>query len=250
MSSSPPLPRLPHSNSRRLTTTSSVSKPTSPSPSHHNTTTATPPPRCHHHRAPPLGRQEKKRKSTESESDSDFEVGTFDKYNRVECKKKGKRPAVEKNSDSEDELCAKKKRKGNKQEYNMIVAYKAEAEATDVDAKSKKNDRKTLSSRNSPRNLKRVLESLTTTQQKHLKEMGFVDFEGNLIFIMCQEFNGILALWVVKNFNPKTYTLVMEDGSMIKITRVLIHDMLGIPMGDIKVKSLKEKNLFNPVTAK
>ncbi|GKA88923.1 hypothetical protein Tco_0810735 [Tanacetum coccineum] len=27
-------------------------------------------------------------------------------------------------------------------------------------------------------------------------------------------------------------------------------DMLGIPMGDIKVKSLKEKNLFDPVTAK
>ncbi|GKA65974.1 hypothetical protein Tco_0765681 [Tanacetum coccineum] len=42
----------------------------------------------------------------------------------------------------------------------------------------------------------------------------------------------------------------MEDGSMIKITRELIHDMLGIPMGDIKVKSLKENNLLDPVTAK
>ncbi|GJY85503.1 hypothetical protein Tco_0499529 [Tanacetum coccineum] len=157
--------------------------------------------------------KKKKRKSTESESDSDFEVGTFDKYNRVESKKKGKRPAVEKNSDSEDALCAKKKRKGNKQEYNMIVAYKAEAEATD----------------------------------KRLKEMGFGDFEGNFDFYYVP---GILALWVVKNFNPKTCTLVMEDGSMIKITRDLIHDMLGIPMGDIKVESLKEKNLFDPVTAK
>ncbi|GKA01854.1 hypothetical protein Tco_0674519, partial [Tanacetum coccineum] len=60
----------------------------------------------------------------------------------------------------------------------------------------------------------------------------------------------ILGLWVVKNFNPKTCTLLMEDGSMIKITRELIHDILGIPMGDIKVKSLKEKNLLDPVTAK
>ncbi|GKG32273.1 hypothetical protein Tco_0427223, partial [Tanacetum coccineum] len=41
----------------------------------------------------------------------------------------------EKNSGTEDALTAKKKRKGNKQEYNMIVAYKAEAEATDVDVK-------------------------------------------------------------------------------------------------------------------
>nr|GEX83126.1 ulp1 protease family, C-terminal catalytic domain-containing protein [Tanacetum cinerariifolium] len=42
----------------------------------------------------------------------------------------------------------------------------------------------------------------------------------------------------------------MEDGSMIKITRELIYDMLGIPMDDIKVKSLKEKNLLDPFTAK
>ncbi|GJT65194.1 hypothetical protein Tco_1016674, partial [Tanacetum coccineum] len=61
---------------------------------------------------------------------------------------------------------------------------------------------------------------------------------------------GIMGLWVVKNFNPKTCTLVIEDGSMIKITRELIHDMLGIPMGDIKVKYLKEKNLLDLVTAK
>ncbi|GJW19136.1 hypothetical protein Tco_0026572 [Tanacetum coccineum] len=94
-------------------------------------------------------------------------IGTFDKYKEVEGKKKGKRPALEKDSDSED-----------------------------------------------------------------------------------VEFNCILGMWVVKNFNPKTCTLVMEDGSMIKITRELIHDILGIPMGDIKVKSLKEKNLFDPVTAK
>ncbi|GKB46289.1 hypothetical protein Tco_0897042 [Tanacetum coccineum] len=143
-----------------------------------------------------------KQKSTESESDSDFEVGTFDKYNRVESKKKGKMLVVEKNYDYEDAMCAKKKRKRNKQENSMMVAYKAEA---------------------------KVIEDLIS--------MGL-------------EWNCILALWVVNNFNPKTCTLVMEDGSMIKITRVLIHDMLGILMGDIKVKSLKEKNLFDPVTAK
>ncbi|GKF97770.1 hypothetical protein Tco_0293591, partial [Tanacetum coccineum] len=37
--------------------------------------------------------------------------GTFDKYKEVEGKKRGKRPAVEKDSDSEDVVCAKKKRK-------------------------------------------------------------------------------------------------------------------------------------------
>ncbi|GJU22507.1 hypothetical protein Tco_1155849 [Tanacetum coccineum] len=132
-------------------------------------------------------------------------------------------PVVEKNYDSEDAMCAKKKRKGNKQENNMMVAYKAEAKVVEV--KSKTNDRKTLNSRMSPRNLKRVLDSLTTAQQKRLKQMGFGEFEGNFDFYYVP---GILALWVVRNFNPKTCTLVMEDG----------------------IKSLKEKNLFDPVTVK
>ncbi|GKB96295.1 hypothetical protein Tco_0982432 [Tanacetum coccineum] len=129
----------------------------------------------------------------------------------------------------------------------MMVAYKAEAEAKVVEVKSKTNERKTLNSRMSPRNLKRVLDSLTTAQQKRLKQMGFGEFQGNFDFYYVP---GILALWVVKNFNPKICTLIMETGRMIKITRVLIHDMLGIPMGDIKVKSLKENNLFDLVTAK
>ncbi|GKF09647.1 hypothetical protein Tco_0043871, partial [Tanacetum coccineum] len=56
-------------------------------------------------------RQEKQAKSTESESDSDFAVGTFVKYNEVEIKKKEKRPAVQKDSDCEDAVCAKKEEK-------------------------------------------------------------------------------------------------------------------------------------------
>nr|GEW17794.1 ulp1 protease family, C-terminal catalytic domain-containing protein [Tanacetum cinerariifolium] len=129
----------------------------------------------------------------------------------------------------------------------MLVAYKPDEEAKVVELNSKTNDRKAINSRRSPRNLKRVLDSLNTLQQKRLKQIGFGEFKGNFDFYSMP---AILGLWVVKNFNPQTCTLVMEDGSMIKITRELIHDMLGIPMGDIKVKSLKEKNLFDPVTSK
>ncbi|GKB87784.1 hypothetical protein Tco_0960056 [Tanacetum coccineum] len=82
-----------------------------------------------------------KRKSTESESDSDFAVGTFDNYNEVE-----------------------------------------QAEAKVVEVKSKTNDKKAINSRMSPRNLKRVLDSLTTSQQKRLKQMGFGEFAGNFDF--------------------------------------------------------------------
>ncbi|GKD48028.1 hypothetical protein Tco_1277004, partial [Tanacetum coccineum] len=178
-----------------------------------------------------------KQKSTESESDSDFAVGTFVKYNEVELKKKGKRPTVQKDSDCEDAVCTKKKRKGNKREDNMIVACQQEAEAKVVEVKTKTNDRKAINARMSPRNLKRDL---------NCDALGV-----ELLWPrMHEDVNSILGLWVVKSFNPKTCTVVMEDGSMIKITRELIHDMLGILMGDIKVKSLKEKNLLDPVTAK
>ncbi|GKG36919.1 hypothetical protein Tco_0447092, partial [Tanacetum coccineum] len=69
-----------------------------------------------------------------------FSVGTFDRYNEVESNKKGKRPAVEKDSDFEDTVCTKKKRKGNKPEDNMIVACQQEAEAKVVEVKAKTND--------------------------------------------------------------------------------------------------------------
>ncbi|GKC17512.1 hypothetical protein Tco_1014294 [Tanacetum coccineum] len=85
-------------------------------------------------------------------------------YNKVESKKKGKRPVVQKDSDYEDSVCAKKKRKGNNPEDNKIVAYQPEAEAKVVEVKAKTNDRKAINARMSPRNLKRVLDSLTTLQ--------------------------------------------------------------------------------------
>ncbi|GKD44692.1 hypothetical protein Tco_1269337 [Tanacetum coccineum] len=115
---------------------------------------------------------------------------------RKESKKKATKKAPVKKIDK------KSKRKGNKQEDNMMVAYKLEAEAKVVEVKSKTNDRKTLNLRMSPRYLKRVLDSLTTAQHKHLKQMGFGEFQGNFNFYY------------------------------------------------VPVKSLKEKNLFDPVTAK
>ncbi|GKB81780.1 hypothetical protein Tco_0948675 [Tanacetum coccineum] len=62
-------------------------------------------------------------------------IGTFYEYNEVESKKKGKRHAVEKDSDFEDAACAKKNKKGNKREDNMLVAYKPEGKAKVVEVK-------------------------------------------------------------------------------------------------------------------
>ncbi|GJY81144.1 hypothetical protein Tco_0493895, partial [Tanacetum coccineum] len=160
------------------------------------------------------------------------------KKNQANKKNKRKSTESESKSESESDFAV-----GTFDNYNEVE----QAEAKVVEVKSKTNDKKAINSRMSPRNLKRVLDSLTTSQQKRLKQMGFGEFARNFDFDYVP---GIMGMWVVKDFNPKTCTLVMEDGSMIKITRELIHDMLGIPMSGIKVKPLKEKNLFDPVTTK
>ncbi|GJU78824.1 hypothetical protein Tco_1275894 [Tanacetum coccineum] len=99
----------------------------------------------------------------------------------------------------------------------------------------------------SPRNLKKVLDNLRPVQVNRIEEMGFINFHKNFDFHYTPS---ILGMWVVKSFDPTTCTLRMEDGRKIKITRELIHNILGIPMGNIKVQYLKEKNVFDEVTTK
>ncbi|GJX10259.1 hypothetical protein Tco_0200118 [Tanacetum coccineum] len=99
----------------------------------------------------------------------------------------------------------------------------------------------------SPRNLKKVLDNLRPVQVNRIEEMGFRNFHKNFDFHYTPS---SLGMWVVKSFDPTTCTLRMEDGRKIKITRELIHNILGIPMGNIKVQYLKEKNVSDEVTAK
>ncbi|GKD26358.1 hypothetical protein Tco_1232572 [Tanacetum coccineum] len=93
----------------------------------------------------------------------------------------------------------------------------------------------------SPRNLKRVLQTLRPLQEKSIQDMGFKDFlNGNFDFYYTPS---KLGMWVIRNFDPKSCTITMEVGRRIKITQ-------GIPMGDIKVESQKAKNLSDTVIAK
>ncbi|GJV66100.1 hypothetical protein Tco_1476928 [Tanacetum coccineum] len=47
-----------------------------------------------------------------------------------------------------------------------------------------------------------------------------------------------LGMWVVKSYDLETHTLRMGDGRRIKVSRKLIHEILGVPMGENKVISL------------
>ncbi|GJV08002.1 hypothetical protein Tco_1345658 [Tanacetum coccineum] len=137
---------------------------------------------------------------------------------------KRKRPAIDNHPDCENAVVKKKKGK-KKEKDNTIVECIT-------------NEPKNINIRMSPRNLKRVLQTLRPLQEKSIQDMGFEDFlNGNFDFYYTPS---KLGMWVVRNFDPNSCTITMEDGRKIKITRELIHGILGIPIGDIKVESQKE----------
>ena len=77
--------------------------------------------------------------------------------------------------------------------------------------------------------------------------MGFGNF--------CASFNfdstpTALALWLCKSFDAKNCILTLSNNRKIKVTREMIHDILGIPMGDIKAVSLPQTSTEDPTTAR
>ncbi|GJT80250.1 hypothetical protein Tco_1054592 [Tanacetum coccineum] len=87
----------------------------------------------------------------------------------------------------------------------------------------------------SPSHLKNVLNTCTLTQIMDLNELGLGHFHNNFDF---ESTPGELGMWVVKSYDHETHTLRMGDGRRIKVSRELIHEILGVPMGENKVISL------------
>ncbi|GKE31581.1 hypothetical protein Tco_1450903 [Tanacetum coccineum] len=92
-----------------------------------------------------------------------------------------------------------------------------------------------INTRMSPVHLKNVLNTCTLPQIMDLNEMGLGHIHNNFNF---ESTSGELGMWVVKSYDPETHTLGMGDGRRIKVFRELIHEILGVPMGENKVISL------------
>ncbi|PWA86956.1 hypothetical protein CTI12_AA134540 [Artemisia annua] len=143
---------------------------------------------------------------------------------------------------------------GTKKKTNdkIVVCKKSKKEESeDKDCEESEDDGKfepvNLKTRISPTNLKNVIRSCTPGQYKLLEEMGFGDY--------CGEFNfestpTALGMWLCKNFDANNSALVLSENRKIKITKELIHEILGIPMGEIKVHALPETTTADATTVK
>lgn len=147
--------------------------------------------------------------------------------------------------DKEENLKSKKKT-----DNKMVVWKKSkEEESEDKDCKGDggKFEPVNLQTRISPTNLKNIIDNCTPGQYKLLEEMGFGHY--------CGEFNfestpTALAMWLCKNFDADSSTLVLSENRKIKVTKELIHEILGIPMGEIKVNALRETTTADATTVK
>lgn len=142
---------------------------------------------------------------------------------------------------------------------NKVKSFKGKRSAVEMDSDSdlapadfpkknlKKNEPKSINTRMSPRSLKKVLDSMTKPQVDEIEKMGFSGFYSNFNFDYTPS---ELGMWIVRNFDSKSCSIKMKDGRKLKITRQLVRDVLGIPMGDIKVESIEEINLLEETTVK
>ncbi|GKF19332.1 hypothetical protein Tco_0067970, partial [Tanacetum coccineum] len=150
--------------------------------------------------------------------------------------KKVKQVADVSADEEEAEIVERNKKKINDASNKVKqVADGSELVLVDNEKEGCKYDPVKINTRMSPVYLKNVLNTCTLPQIMDLNEMGLGHFHNNFNF---ESTPGELGMWVVKSYDPETHTLRMSDRRRIKVSRELIHEILGVPMGENKVISL------------
>ncbi|GJU46663.1 ulp1 protease family, C-terminal catalytic domain-containing protein [Tanacetum coccineum] len=194
--------------------------------------------------------EEGDKNASESNKEPPLRMKNFDALSFVDVRKlkgdmlvlKGAKTASKKESvgdnrkkdnvEEKKETVKKKESKKDKDQGQIMVVEKGKEVVVNEKMKC---DPVNILSRMSPSHLKNVLESLTTQQVRVLEELGLGEYHNNFNFISTP---GALGMWIAKNYDPEEHTIKMVDGRKIKVTRELIHDILGVPMGEREVNAL------------
>ena len=82
-------------------------------------------------------------------------------------------------------------------------------------------------------------------QRQNLIDMGF----GDVLEFKISRIPTRLAFWLLEKFDEKTCTLNLP-GRVIKITRELVRQLLGVPMGEVHVDARDEADHRNVLIKK
>ncbi|VFQ77915.1 unnamed protein product [Cuscuta campestris] len=88
-----------------------------------------------------------------------------------------------------------------------------------------------IQSRASPNVLQKVVEALNEDQRREVVRIGF----GSMLKIKITELPAKLGFWVVEKFNPRSSSIVLADGTKVRVTVDDIRHVLGLPCGRAKV---------------
>lgn len=79
-----------------------------------------------------------------------------------------------------------------------------------------------------------IIHGLSNQQKDCVIEMGF----GSLLHMKMSDVPGALIYYVLERFNPSTSKVVLPIGE-IEITREYVHQILGLPLGSIKLSDME-----------
>uniref|UniRef100_A0A803MYM9 Uncharacterized protein n=1 Tax=Chenopodium quinoa TaxID=63459 RepID=A0A803MYM9_CHEQI len=95
----------------------------------------------------------------------------------------------------------------------------------------------TLCNRMSPSSVVNVLKKLSEDQLIAIRAIGF----GSLEFLKVSQLPLQLGFWLVKHFDAQSCSLNIPDSKPFKITEQHVHDVLGLPVGGMKM----DANVFS-----
>ena len=95
----------------------------------------------------------------------------------------------------------------------------------------------TLYSRMSPSSIVQVIEKCSENQLKAIRAIGF----GSMEFLKVTQLPLQLGLWLVHHFDANTWSLNISDSEPFCITEEHVHQVLGLPMGDIEIDKIFQR---------
>ncbi|KAM0063470.1 hypothetical protein Hdeb2414_s0003g00091241 [Helianthus debilis subsp. tardiflorus] len=104
--------------------------------------------------------------------------------------------------------------------------------------------KKRIRIRNPPLTFCELLEGLTAEQEHSIDAIGFASIKSFNI----KSLPSRLGYWLLSNYNPSDNILNLGSHT-IKITRELVHQTLGIPMGKVHLTEKKKPSRKDPVVA-
>ena len=184
--------------------------------------------------------EEENKETSEEEEKEDILISDSSEEEEEEKKptKKRKMETVVEETEEEDE------EEDDEEVEQRIVVVKKEILKEKKPKKPTKRIYPSCVTRSSPKAMYDAMVGLTEMRKKCLKDIGFERF----INFPITELPGALLYYVVDKFHPTSMELRLEQGS-IKITKQIIHDMIGVPMGKMKLEDLEKRDADDPFIA-